>query len=163
MPKNLKAMYAGTFDPFTNGHFDLLKRSLYLFDHVTILLAVSQNKKPLFSLEERVEMLEKLFAKEKKVSVDSWQGLLVDYAKKNNIGTVIRGLRPAGDFDFEFQMAAMNNKLCPQLETIFMMTRGEHYFVSSTSVREILNCRGNISAFVPGPVNEYIKKLRTNK
>jgi pantetheine-phosphate adenylyltransferase len=155
---NRLAMYAGTFDPFTNGHNDVLNRALYLFDEITVLVAISSSKKPLFTLEDRVEMLQKLFIKEKKVKVDSWPGLIVDYAEKKGIGTILRGLRPAGDFDFEFQMASMNNRLFPEIETVFLMTRGENYFISSTSVREILACKGDISPFVPPVIFEYVQK-----
>lgn len=152
-----KAIYAGTFDPFTNGHYDILKRSLSLFDEVTVLIAVSPTKTPMFPRDQRLKMIQELFKTEKKVKVDFWDGLIVDYAKKNKIGHILRGLRPAGDFDIEFQMASMNTKLYSKVETIFMMTRGEDYFVSSTSVREIYDRGGDISPFVPDAVYRYLE------
>ena len=153
-----KAVYAGTFDPFTNGHDDILKRALNLFDEVTVLIAVSPSKVPLFSVEERTEMLEEHFKSEKKVKVDSWDGLLVDYAKKQNIDTIIRGLRPTGDFEVEFQMASMNNKLYPDIETVFLMTEGQNYYISSSLVKEVYKHDGDVSEFVPSVVNNWLKK-----
>ncbi|GAB4022396.1 MAG: pantetheine-phosphate adenylyltransferase [Bdellovibrio sp.] len=153
-----KAIYAGTFDPFTNGHQDILLRSLELFDEVTILIAVSPTKKPLCSMEDRVKMLSEHFADQPKIKVDSWDGLVVEYARKHKIGAMLRGLRPTGDFEIEFQMASMNQKLYPDLETVFLMTRGKHYFISSTLVKEIYNHGGDISEFVPDTIAKYLKK-----
>lgn len=155
-----KAVYAGTFDPFTNGHDDILRRSLSLFEEVTVLVAVSPSKKPLFSAEERVAMLKDHFKNEPQVKVDSWAGLLVDYAKNNNIGVLIRGLRPTGDFEFEFQMASMNNKLYPELETVFLVTEGQNYYISSSLVKEIYNHGRDVSEFVPEAIlDRLVKKL----
>ncbi len=156
------ALYAGTFDPFTHGHQDILNRSLKIFDHVTVLVAVSPSKKPMFTAEQRVEMLRNHFKKQKNVEVDFWDGLLVDYAKKKKIGTLIRGLRPTGDFEIEFQMAAMNHKIYPQIETVFFMTGGLNYFVSSSLVREIYQHKGDISEFVPKAIQDFIKKTAKN-
>ena len=153
-----KAVYTGTFDLFTNGHFDIVKRSLKIFDELIILIAVSSTKKPLFDKDQRLEMLISLFKDESKVKVDYWDGLIVDYAKKHNIGTIVRGLRPLGDFETEFHMATMNNKLCKEVETIFFATSGEHYFLSSTFVKEVLNHKGDISKFVPKAIFEYVNK-----
>ena len=153
-----KALYAGTFDPFTNGHDDILNRSLPLFDEVTILLAISPSKKPLFTIEQRLEMLNEHFADEPKVKIDSWSGLLVDYAKKNDIGTIVRGLRPTGDFEVEFQMASMNNKLYPEIETIFLMTEGQNYFISSSLVKEIYNHEGEVKDFLPDIIYKWLLK-----
>ena len=114
-----KAIYTGTFDPFTNGHADILNRAVGVFDQVTVLVAVSPNKTPFFSLEERVAMITELFRQNPKICVDSWEGLIVDYAKKHGIKYLVRGLRPTGDFEIEFQMAAMNKALEPDLETVF--------------------------------------------
>ncbi|WP_372654980.1 pantetheine-phosphate adenylyltransferase [Halobacteriovorax sp.] len=153
-----KAVYAGTFDPFTNGHDDILKRALNLFDEVTVLIAVSPSKVPLFSAEDRVKMLEEHFSEDPKVKVDSWGGLLVDYAKKNKIDTIIRGLRPTGDFEVEFQMASMNNKLYPEIETIFLMTEGQNYYISSSLVKEVYRHDGDVSEFVPQVINNWLSK-----
>lgn len=155
-----RAIYAGTFDPFTNGHDDILCRSLGLFDEVTILVAISPSKTPLFSVEERVEMIGRHFSKNKKIRVDSWDGLIVDYAKKHKIQHLVRGLRPTGDFEIEFQMAAMNNALLDQFETIFLPTGGDHYFVSSSLVKEVIRYKGDIKFFVPKIIAEYVKKIK---
>ncbi len=153
-----KAVYAGTFDPFTNGHDDILKRALNLFDEITVLIAVSPSKVPLFSVEQRTEMLEEHFKDESRVKVDSWDGLLVDYAKKKRIDTIIRGLRPTGDFEVEFQMASMNNKLYPEIETVFLMTEGQNYYISSSLVKEVYKHDGDVSEFVPNVINSWLKK-----
>jgi pantetheine-phosphate adenylyltransferase len=153
-----KALYAGTFDPFTNGHDDILTRSLSLFDEVTVLLAISPSKKPLFTIEQRLEMLKEHFKDEPKVKVDSCSGLLVDYAKKNDIGTIVRGLRPTGDFEFEFQMASMNNKLYPEIETVFLMTEGQNYFISSSLVKEVHNHEGQVKDFLPDTIYKWLLK-----
>jgi pantetheine-phosphate adenylyltransferase len=155
-----KAIYAGTFDPFTNGHHDILERSLEIFDEVTVLVAVSPTKAALFSMDERVAMLREHFAKNRKVKVEAWDGLIVDYAKKKRIGAIVRGLRPTGDFEIEFQMASMNQKLYPDLETVFLMTRGKNYFISSTLVREVFRHGGDVTGFVPSAVNRAMKKLK---
>lgn len=153
-----KAIYAGTFDPFTNGHANILIRSLEIFDEVTVLVAVSPTKKPLFSMKERLGMIGELYQSEKKIIVDSWEGLIVDYAKKHNIGNIVRGLRPTGDFEIEFQMASMNQKLYPEIETVFLMTGPEHYYVSSSLVKEIHNYGRDISQFVPKEVLKHLPK-----
>ncbi|MDD0853806.1 pantetheine-phosphate adenylyltransferase [Halobacteriovorax sp. GB3] len=152
-----KAMYAGTFDPFTKGHEGILKRALNLFDEVTILVAISPSKRPLFTTEERVEMIGDHFKNDKRVKVDSWGGLIVDYAKNNNIGAIVRGLRPTGDFESEFQMASMNNKLFPDIETVFLVTEGDNYYVSSSLVKEIFKHGTDVSDFVPDSI---LKRLQ---
>lgn len=151
-----KAIYAGTFDPYTNGHQDILDRALRIFDEVTVLVAVSPSKKPMFTKDQRLEMLRAHFKDTPQVRVDSWGGLLVEYAKRNQISNIIRGLRPTGDFEIEFQMASMNNKLHPEIETVFFMTEGQNYFISSTLVREIYHHGGEISEFVPTEIQNYI-------
>ncbi|MBT3585703.1 MAG: pantetheine-phosphate adenylyltransferase [Halobacteriovoraceae bacterium] len=152
------ALYAGTFDPFTLGHQNILERALCIFDEITVVVAVSPSKNPLFNREQRLEMIRDLFSGNSKVKVDSWDGLIVDYAKEKKIQTIVRGLRPTGDFEIEFQMASMNNKLLPEVETVFLMTGGEHYFVSSSLVKEIYDHGGDITDFVPQAVLEKMKK-----
>lgn len=144
-----KALYAGTFDPFTSGHYDIVVRALNIFDEITIVLAKSPQKKPLFSLEAREGMIAELFSDNKKIKVDRWDGLIVDYAKKNGIGTIVRGLRPTGDFEIEFQMATMNKNLFNGVETLFLMTGSKYYFISSSLVKEVFQHGGDISKFVP--------------
>ncbi|MFT6069914.1 MAG: pantetheine-phosphate adenylyltransferase [Bacteriovoracaceae bacterium] len=155
-----RALYAGTFDPFTNGHEDIVNRALGVFDEITILIAVSPSKEPLFTKDERVAMLEEHFSKNKNIVIDTWDGLVVEYAREKGIGSLIRGLRPTGDFESEFQMAAMNTKLHPEIETYFLMTAGKHYFISSTMVREVYGHGGDIIPFVPSTVGKYLDKKR---
>ncbi len=152
-----RAIYAGTFDPFTVGHNDILQRSLKIFDEVTVLVAVSPTKKPMFSKEERLEMLEEHFKDYDNVNVDTWGGLIVDYAKQKGIGSIIRGLRPTGDFEIEFQMASMNNKIYPDIETVFLMTEGENYYISSTLVKEVYRHGGDVVDFLPKAIFEKLK------
>jgi len=156
-----KALYAGTFDPFTNGHLDIVQRAIKIFDELTILVAVSPTKKPFMSTESRLEVLAKLFAHESKVKVDSWNGLVVDYAKKNNIGSIVRGLRPTGDFEIEFQMASMNRKINHDCDTVFLMTSEKLYYISSSLVKEVYNHQGDITSFVPPLVLDEMKKIKS--
>lgn len=159
-----KALYAGTFDPFTVGHLDIAKRALKVFKELTILVAVSPTKKPYLDTETRVELLKKTFLEYgERVRVDSYTGLLVDYAKQNNIGALVRGLRPTGDFEIEFQMASMNRNLSPELETVFFMTGENLYFISSSLVKEVFNHGGNISKMVPKEVLEKMNELKGKK
>lgn len=154
------ALYAGTFDPFTNGHLDIVQRALKLFEKVTLLVAVSPSKKPLLPVEKRVELLKELFSNEPRVSVDSWNGLLVDYAAKHGIGHLVRGLRPTGDFEGEFQMASMNRKLQPNLDTVFLATSEHAYYLSSSLVKEVLSHGGDVSPFVPAIFLAALKKAK---
>lgn len=151
-----RAIYAGSFDLFTNGHYEIVKRAQKVFDELTILVAVSPYKKTLFNHQQRVEMLARLFAKDKKIKLDFWNGLIVEYAKKNQIFTIIRGLRPTGDFEGEFQMASMNRRLHPEIDTIFFMTGPDHYFLSSTLIKEIYGHGGNIKEFIPSEIYQYL-------
>jgi pantetheine-phosphate adenylyltransferase len=155
-----RALYAGTFDPFTNGHLDIVQRALNLFDEVTILVAVSPNKTPFLSQDKRLKLLKELFKKEKKVKVDFWAGLVVDYAKKNKIGSIVRGLRPTGDFEIEFQMASMNRKINHDTDTVFFMTSEKLYYISSSLVKEVFLHGGDISQFVPKIMFEELMKKR---
>ncbi|MBY0517660.1 MAG: pantetheine-phosphate adenylyltransferase [Bacteriovoracaceae bacterium] len=154
------AIYAGTFDPFTNGHLDIVQRAIGLFDEITLLVAVSPTKKPTLSQEKRVEILNQLFKSEKKIKVDCWDGLVVDYARKNNIPFIVRGLRPTGDFEVEFQMASMNRKINSNLDTVFLMTSEKLYYISSSLVKEVWQHGGDISAFVPSIVLEELNKIK---
>jgi pantetheine-phosphate adenylyltransferase len=155
-----RALYAGTFDPFTNGHLDIVQRAITIFDELVILVAVSPNKHPFMATDQRVNVLKKLFAHEPKVKVDSWSGLVVEYARQKKIGSIVRGLRPTGDFETEFQMASMNRKLNPDCDTIFLMTSEKLYYISSSLVKEVYNHHGDITPFVPPLVHEELKKLK---
>jgi pantetheine-phosphate adenylyltransferase len=155
-----RALYAGTFDPFTNGHLDIVQRALKLFDEVIVLVAVSPTKKPFMSTEIRLDLLNRLFAHEPRVKVDSWSGLIVEYARQNKICSIVRGLRPTGDFEIEFQMASMNRKINPDCDTVFLMTGEKLYYVSSSLVKEVYTHNGDVSMFVPPTVFEELKKLK---
>lgn len=153
-----KAIYPGTFDPFTNGHADILRRALLIFNEVTLLIAVHPSKKSLFSPEEKMEMLKEIYQSNKRVKIDFFDGLSVDYAKKNKSNAIVRGLRPTGDFESEYQMASMNNKLNPNIETVFLMTSGDHNFISSSLVREVNGMGGDVSPFVSEIVLQKLSK-----
>lgn len=153
------AVYAGTFDPFTNGHLDIVQRALKLFDEIVVLVAVSPTKTPFMSTEQRVNVLKQLFSHEPKVKVDSWTGLIVEYARQNKITSIVRGLRPTGDFEIEFQMASMNRKINPECDTVFLMTSEKLYYVSSSLVKEVFTHSGDITSFVPPIVMEELRKL----
>ena len=155
---NKKALYAGTFDPFTKGHEDIVARALNIFDEVIIVVAVSPSKKPFLTGAERISMIGELYANNKNVQVDQWDSLIVDYAKKNNIVSIIRGLRGTGDFEPEFQMASMNRKLHPDADTIFLMAGEHNYYISSSLVKEIFTHGGDIKDFVPSQINNWLEK-----
>lgn len=154
------ALYAGSFDPFTNGHLDIVKRGATLFDKLTVLVAVSPTKKPILSQKRRVELLSEIFKNDANVEIASWDGLVVDYARQHKIGYIVRGLRPTGDFESEFQMAAMNRSLNENLETVFLTTSDKLYYVSSSLVKEVWHHGGDISQFVPAQILAEMKKHR---
>ncbi len=146
------ALYPGTFDPITNGHVDLVQRALKLFDKVVIAIAFAHHKKPLFSFDERVALVEEIFKDSDNVSVVGFEGLLVDFAKQQNAHAVIRGLRAVSDFEYEFGLANMNRSLDENFEAVFLTPSQEYSFVSSTLVREVAKLGGDVSKFVPPPV-----------
>ena len=159
MTNDTVAIYPGSFDPITNGHVDLVKRTLRVFDKVIVAIATNPDKdRSLFSVEERLRMIDEVFADlQGRVQADSFQGLLVDYAEKKNSRVVIRGLRAVSDFEYEFQMAMMNHRLKPQLETLFMMTGESEFYTSSRLVKEVVSLGGDVSGLVPDNV---LKKLK---
>ena len=146
------AIYPGSFDPVTNGHINLVHRGLRMFDKMVVAVANNSGKKPLFDIDERMKLLRECLAAEARVEVVSFEGLLVNYAKSRGIYVVLRGLRPVSDFEYEFQMANMNRKLSPEIETIFMMTGEEHFYISSSFVREVARLGGSVRELVPEPV-----------
>jgi pantetheine-phosphate adenylyltransferase len=150
------AVYPGSFDPLTNGHLDIIERSLHVFDRLVVAVAHNQRKQPMFTLEERIAMVRSV-TDPAKVEVDSIEGLLVDYAHTKGAVAVVRGLRAVADFEYEFQMTLMNRRLAPDVETVFLMTRDDHAFVSSSLVKEVASFGGNIDAFVPPLVAERLK------
>ena len=152
------ALYPGSFDPITAGHVDIISRALEIFDHVEVGVAVNMNKTPTFSDAERIEMIEETFVDEPRVRVSGFSGLLVDYARKRGIRSVIRGLRAVSDFEYEFQMASMNRRLTDEVDFFFLMTSEEHFFVSSSLVREVALNGGDVARFVPACVHRRLKE-----
>lgn len=142
------ALYAGTFDPLTKGHIDIVERGLSVFDQITILVAVPPAKKPYLSAEKRVSSIQKVFEGNSRIQVDQWPGLIVDYARQKGIKSIIRGLRPVGDFDSEFQMASMNRNMYPEGDTVFFCTNEKYFYISSSLVREIFGHGGDVSDYV---------------
>ena len=156
--KERRALYPGSFDPVTYGHLDLIDRAVQLFDEVRIAVAINRDKQPLFSTEERVRLLEKAIGRKKGVTVDAFEGLAVEYAKKNKIGILIRGLRATSDFDYEFQMALTNRQLVDTVDTMFLMPSEKHFYLSSRLIKEISRMGGDISKFVPPFVEKALIK-----
>lgn len=156
-PTVRKAVYAGTFDPITNGHVDLIQRALEHFDEIVVVVAHSHKKSPVFDAKTRKKLVEDCFKGDPRVSVDIDSGLLVDYAKSKNIPVILRGLRAVSDFEYEFQMALMNRKMRPDLETFFLMASGRYFFVNSTLIKEVISHGGDVKELVPAHVE---KKLR---
>ena len=152
------AIYPGSFDPITNGHVDILQRTLQLFDNVIVAIAHNVRKKPLFSIEERRDFIMQSVGHTPRVEVDSFEGLLIDYAKKRGAVAVVRGLRAVSDFEYEFQMANMNRKLSRQVEAVFLMTNEENFYISSRLVREVATFGGDVSGLVPAPVLVALKQ-----
>jgi pantetheine-phosphate adenylyltransferase len=153
-------VYPGTFNPITHGHIDLVKRGLTLFDRVTLAIGTSQQKKPSRDLQERIELCQDSLAEfGDRVEVESFQGLLVDYVRGKNTRFILRGLRTMQDFEYEFQMAEMNNALDPSIEYVFLLPSKDCSFISSTLVREIAKLGGDVSKFVPARVAEYLRHL----
>jgi pantetheine-phosphate adenylyltransferase len=164
MRKGRKAIYPGTFDPITNGHLDLLHRASDLFDEVIIAVAEVTGKDTIFTLSERLSLVNKAIAAQKfevRVSVESFSGLLVNYARKKGVMTLVRGLRAISDFEYEYQMALMNRHLGPELETVFLMPDEKYVYLSSSLVRQIARLGGDLSSFLPKPVIAALEaKLR---
>jgi len=153
------AVYPGTFDPVTMGHLDIINRSLNLFDKVIIAIAVNSSKEPLFTIEERVEMIRKSFPEsETRIEVDTVDGLLVDYAYTKGAKAIIRGLRAVSDFDYEFQLALMNRRIEREVETVFLMTGFRWIFISSSIIKDAARHGGDVSGLVPDHVCENLRE-----
>ena len=156
-----RAVYPGTFDPMTMGHVDLVKRASKLFDSVIIAIASSDSKKPMFSLEERIEIGNKIFADDPKVEVIGFSGLLVNFAKDNDANILIRGLRVVADFEYEFQLANMNRAMSPDIESVFLTPKEEYSYISSSLVKEIATMGGDVTRFVdPITLEALHKKIK---
>jgi pantetheine-phosphate adenylyltransferase len=152
------AIYPGSFDPPTRGHEDLIRRALGLADRVVVAIAVNSAKQPLFSLDQRLALLRAVIGEESRVEITSFQGLLAEYARKTGAGVVVRGLRAAGDFEYEMQMALMNRHLNPGLETVFLAPSASLTFVSSTLVREVAQYGGDLGDLVHPSVADALRK-----
>jgi len=155
--KNRIAIYPGTFDPISNGHLDIVHRASVLFDHIVITVSTNPNKTPLFSLQERRHLVEQTVSDLPSVEVDILDGLLVQYARKIGASVLIRGLRAVSDFEYEFQMALMNRKLSPLLETVFLMPSEEYTYINSSIVKEVARLGGRIDCFIPEVVAKALK------
>lgn len=151
------AIYAGTFDPLTRGHEDLVRRAANLFDNIIVAIAASRAKRPFFALEERTQMAREVLARYTNVEVCSFDGLLMEFLHERGAKVILRGLRAASDFEFEFQMAGMNRNLYPEVETVFLTPSEKYMFISATMVREIATLGGDVSKFVHPAVSERLK------
>ncbi len=154
------AIYPGSFDPITKGHLDILKNASGIFDKVIIAVARNGEKKGFLSTEERVELIKKSIEGLDNVEVDAFEGLTIEYAKKRGAEILIRGLRAVSDFEYEMQLSQTNSALCDEIKTVFLTTKPKYNFISSSTIREILQNNGDISKFVPQAVNEYLTQGR---
>jgi pantetheine-phosphate adenylyltransferase len=154
------AIYPGSFDPITNGHVDIIMRGAAIFDRIIVAILHNQEKAPLFSVEERMQMARKVFAGEPKVVVKSFGGLLVDFARQQEAQVIVRGLRAISDFEYEFQMALMNRRLAPEIETVFMMPAESYTYISSRLIREVFALGGPIVGLVPELVEARMRGTR---
>lgn len=152
------AVYPGSFDPVTNGHLDIIERAACLFDCVYVAVIANPDKKSYFPIEDRIQMLRESTKRIKKIKIDSFEGLLVDYAKKIKATAIVRGLRAVSDFDYEFQMALTNRKMEPNIETVFLMTDYKYSYLSSSIVKQIAGLKGDISGLVPKNVGEKLRR-----
>jgi len=157
-PARVVAIYPGSFDPITNGHLDLIERGAAFFDKLIVSILRNDEKEALFSVEERMEMLSEVVGGFSNVEIGSFDGLLVDYAAQSGASVILRGIRAVSDYEYELQMALMNRRLRPEIETVFLMAGEAHSFVSSRLVKEVIRLRGNISGLVPPSVEGRLRK-----
>jgi pantetheine-phosphate adenylyltransferase len=152
------AIYPGSFDPITNGHLDLIQRGLKIFDEIIVAIAVNPVKQPLFTIEERVDLIREVLKDQPRVRIDHFTGLLVDFVRRQNTNVILRGLRAVSDFDYEFQLALMNRRLAPEIETIFLMTSLKWVFLSSTILKEAVSLGGVVEDIVPLVVFQRLRE-----
>ncbi|MBN1363805.1 MAG: pantetheine-phosphate adenylyltransferase [Syntrophaceae bacterium] len=157
------AIYPGSFDPITNGHFDIIKRAMRIFDEIIILIAFNPNKSYFFTVEERMEMIREIFQDNKEIKVDCYSGLLVDYMKMTDANIIIRGMRALSDFEYEFQMALMNRRQSKNIETVFLMSGFKWFYTSSQLIKEVASLGGSVKGLVPDNVyQKLMEKYNTN-
>lgn len=154
------AIYPGSFDPLTNGHVDIIHRGARLFDRIVVAVLLNMDKAPLFTVSERVDIAREVFQGTANVEVDTFDGLLVDYARRKHAGVIVRGLRAISDFEFEMQMALMNRRLNPDVETVFMMPAEPYTYVSSRLVKEIVALGGSVTGLVPTTVERRLREKK---
>ena len=152
------AVYPGSFDPLTNGHVDIISRGARLFDRIIVAILVNAEKSPLFTMDERVEITRSVFKTHQNVEVDTFDGLLVDYVERRNAQVIVRGLRAVSDFEFEFQMALMNQRLKPKIETVFMMPAEQYTYISSRLIKEVFSLGGRVHGLVPELVEQRLRE-----
>jgi pantetheine-phosphate adenylyltransferase len=157
------AVYPGSFDPLTNGHVDIIERGTHLFDKIIVAILVNVEKSPLFSMEERVEIVSEVFKGRPNVEVDTFDGLLVDYVAARKADVIVRGLRALSDFEAEFQMALMNRRLGPDIETVFMMPAEKYTYISSRLIKEVFSLGGQVRGLVPEIVESRLKEKQRGK
>jgi pantetheine-phosphate adenylyltransferase len=157
-PSGRLAIFPGSFDPLTNGHVDIVLRSAHLFERVLVAVLVNPDKHPLFTADERVAIIREVFREYPNVEVDSFAGLLVDYARARRASAIVRGIRAVSDFEFEFQMALMNRHMEPKLETVFMMPAEQYTYLSSRLIKEVFSLGGEIGGLVPAVVEQRMKE-----
>ena len=158
MGKNRLAVYPGSFDPLTNGHVDIIERGTHLFEKIIVAILVNAEKSPLFTMEERVAVAREVFRGRPNVEVDTFDGLLVDYVERRKAAVIVRGLRAVSDFESEFQMALMNRRLSPQVETVFMMPAEQYTYISSRLIKEVFSLGGRVSGLVPDVVEARLRE-----
>ncbi len=157
------AVYPGSFDPLTNGHVDIIERGTHLFDKIIVAILVNVEKSPLFSMEERIEIVREVFKGRPNVEVDTFDGLLVDYVAKRKADVIVRGLRALSDFETEFQMALMNRRLSPDVETVFMMPAEQYTYISSRLIKEVFSLGGQVHGLVPEIVESRLSEKQRGK
>jgi len=157
------AVYPGSFDPLTNGHVDIISRGARLFDRIIVAILVNAEKSPLFTMDERVEITRSVFKTHSNVEVDTFDGLLVDYVERRDAQVIVRGLRAVSDFEFEFQMALMNRRLRPQIETVFMMPAEQYTYISSRLIKEVFALGGQVRGLVPEIVESRLRDKQRGK
>ncbi len=154
----VRALIPGSFDPVTNGHLDIIERAAKIYDSVLVSVVRNYSKSPLFTIEERMELLQTVCAKWSNVSIGSFEGLLVQYACEQNVNVIVKGLRAVSDFEYEFQMAQMNRRLTNEIDTVFMMTGTEYAYLSSSIVKEIARLGGSVKGLVPEDVETHLRQ-----